>query len=187
MTFQYSATNDQVLFTNDSKKAAKKTKKKTVKDAVAFIRIKLMGLDPAPSLAVDEYANVDDALLVVPYCAVSVKELASSVVTTTTTSNMSAIREVAAEAAAAAAAAAATSTTTSKQSVQLEHVQLKATFYPKWNTSFDCHVHEGRIIHLAVRNKINDAWLAEATVDVASLANTIKQSGSNTLNDWVHK
>lgn len=62
-------------------------------------------------------------------------------------------------------------------------VQKKPTFYPKWNTCFDCHLYKGRTIQIIVKNSLNDKNIAEATVSAEALANKAKDK--LTLNDWV--
>ena len=62
-------------------------------------------------------------------------------------------------------------------------IQKKPTFYPKWNTCFDCHLYKGRTIQIIVKNSLNDRDIAEATVSAETLANKAKDK--LTLNDWV--
>ena len=36
-------------------------------------------------------------------------------------------------------------------------VQKKPTFYPRWNTCFDCHLYEGRLIQIIVKNSTSNS------------------------------
>lgn len=62
-------------------------------------------------------------------------------------------------------------------------VQNKPTFYPKWNTCFDCHLYKGRTIQIIIKNSIDNQVIGEATVTAESLANKAKDK--LTQIDWV--
>jgi len=62
-------------------------------------------------------------------------------------------------------------------------VQNKPTFYPKWNTCFDCHLYTGRTIQIILKNSRTNETLAEATVSAESLASRAKDK--LTYVDWV--
>ncbi|XP_061730941.1 protein kinase C delta type-like [Nerophis ophidion] len=57
-------------------------------------------------------------------------------------------------------------------------VQRKPTLYPSWKTSFDAHIHEGRVVEVLL---VQSAGLpmANATVTLASLAERCKMSKNN--------
>lgn len=62
-------------------------------------------------------------------------------------------------------------------------VQKKPTFYPKWNTCFDCHLYKGRTIQIIILNSTTNEYLAEATVSAERLA--AKARDRLTHQDWV--
>ena len=53
-------------------------------------------------------------------------------------------------------------------------IQNKPTFYPKWNTCFDCHLYKGRTIQIIIKNSRTNEDLAETTVSAESLAKEAK-------------
>uniref|UniRef100_A0A672G9Y2 Protein kinase C n=2 Tax=Salarias fasciatus TaxID=181472 RepID=A0A672G9Y2_SALFA len=63
------------------------------------------------------------------------------------------------------------------------HKQKKPTMYPPWSTTFDAHVHRGRIMHVMVKDRTADLK-SEATVALDSLASRcIKENGK--LEIWL--
>lgn len=62
-------------------------------------------------------------------------------------------------------------------------VQRKPTFYPKWNTCFDCHLYSGRIINIIIRDSNTNEQIAEASVDAEMLS--IKAKDKVLHQDWV--
>ncbi|CAL8338260.1 unnamed protein product [Lota lota] len=76
-----------------------------------------------------------------------------------------------------------------KESVSTERgktlVQRKPTMYPAWKTSFDAHIHEGRVLHLLLM-KTAEEPLSEATMGLSVLAERCKKSKNNCLSEiWV--
>ena len=63
-----------------------------------------------------------------------------------------------------------------------QYVQKKRTIYPEWNTCFDAHLYEGRVINIVVMEKPN-RLLAEVTVPSKSLAQ--KCTDGNIASIWV--
>ena len=72
---------------------------------------------------------------------------------------------------------------TNNNDSEFKLVQNKPTFYPKWNTCFDCHLYKGRTIQIVVKNSIDNQTIGEATVTAESLANKAKDK--LTQIDWV--
>ena len=66
---------------------------------------------------------------------------------------------------------------------QISYIQKKPTFYPKWNTCFDCHLYQGRLILIIVKDSETNKELAESTVSAESLANRAKDRVFH--QDWV--
>lgn len=61
--------------------------------------------------------------------------------------------------------------------------QQKPTFYPKWNTCFDCHLYPGRYISIQILNSRSNELLGRATVAADTLA--AKARDRLTHHDWV--
>ncbi|XP_075952366.1 protein kinase C, delta b [Anarhichas minor] len=66
-----------------------------------------------------------------------------------------------------------------KESVNTERgktlVQRKPTMYPPWNSTFDAHIHEGRVLEVVLMQSAEEP-LAKATVGVSVLAERCKKS-----------
>lgn len=62
-------------------------------------------------------------------------------------------------------------------------VQKKRTIYPEWNTCFDAHLYDGRVINLVVMEKPNK-FLAEITISARALAE--KCTDGNIATAWVN-
>ncbi len=60
-------------------------------------------------------------------------------------------------------------------------IKTKYKFKPNWNACFDCHLYEGRMINIIVKNK-NDE-IGETTISAEYLANRSKDKVLNY--DWV--
>lgn len=61
--------------------------------------------------------------------------------------------------------------------------QKKPTMYPPWSTTFDAHVHRGRIMHVMVKDRTVELK-SEATVALDSLATRCKKENGK-LEIWV--
>ena len=61
--------------------------------------------------------------------------------------------------------------------------QKKPTMYPPWSTTFDAHVHRGRIMHVLVKGRTAELK-SEAVVALDSLALRCKQENGK-LEIWV--
>uniref|UniRef100_A0A665VMD8 Protein kinase C n=1 Tax=Echeneis naucrates TaxID=173247 RepID=A0A665VMD8_ECHNA len=61
--------------------------------------------------------------------------------------------------------------------------QKKPTMYPPWNTTFDAHIHHGRIMHVMVKDRTAELK-SEATVALDSLATRCKKENGK-LEIWV--
>lgn len=61
--------------------------------------------------------------------------------------------------------------------------QKKPTMYPPWSTTFDAHVHRGRIMHVMVKDRTAELK-SEATVPLDSLATRCKKENGK-LEIWV--
>lgn len=66
----------------------------------------------------------------------------------------------------------------------IQQVQKKRTIYPEWNTCFDAHLYDGRVINLVVMEKPN-RFLAEITLSAKVLAE--KCTDGNIATAWVRK
>lgn len=60
--------------------------------------------------------------------------------------------------------------------------QKKPTMYPPWNTTFDAHIHRGRIMHVMVKDRTAELK-SEATVALDSLATRCKMENGK-LEIW---
>ncbi|XP_028906742.1 protein kinase C delta type isoform X3 [Ornithorhynchus anatinus] len=58
-------------------------------------------------------------------------------------------------------------------------IQKRPTMYPEWNSSFDAHIYEGRVIQIVLM-KAAEEILSEATVGVSVLAEKCKKSSGKT-------
>ncbi|KAK3102892.1 hypothetical protein FSP39_014744 [Pinctada imbricata] len=58
-------------------------------------------------------------------------------------------------------------------------VQKKRTIYPEWNTCFDAHIYEGRVINMVVMEKPN-RLLADVTIGAKALADKCKDNSIST-------
>ncbi|XP_054480264.1 protein kinase C theta type [Anoplopoma fimbria] len=63
------------------------------------------------------------------------------------------------------------------------HKQKKPTMYPPWNTTFDAHIHRGRIMHVMVKDRTAELK-SEATVALDSLATRCKKENGK-LEIWL--
>lgn len=63
-----------------------------------------------------------------------------------------------------------------------QYVQKKRTIYPEWNTCFDAHIYEGRVINMIVNEKPN-RMLAEVTISARALADKCRDGSIST--SWV--
>uniref|UniRef100_A0A8C9Z3K9 Protein kinase C n=1 Tax=Sander lucioperca TaxID=283035 RepID=A0A8C9Z3K9_SANLU len=63
------------------------------------------------------------------------------------------------------------------------HKQKKPTMYPPWSTTFDAHVHRGRIMHVMVKDRTAELK-SEATVALDLLATRCKKENGK-LEIWV--
>ncbi|XP_041837284.1 protein kinase C delta type-like [Melanotaenia boesemani] len=57
-------------------------------------------------------------------------------------------------------------------------VQRKPTMYPSWKSTFDAHIHEGRVLELVLMQSTEEP-LAKATIGVCVLAERCKNSKTN--------
>lgn len=64
----------------------------------------------------------------------------------------------------------------------IQLVQRKKTIYPEWNTCFDAHLYEGRVIQMVAMERPN-RFLADVTVSAKALADKCTDSNIATL--WV--
>lgn len=55
--------------------------------------------------------------------------------------------------------------------------------YPPWNTTFDAHIHRGRVMHVVVKDQTAELK-SEATVPLDSLATRCKKENGK-LEIWV--
>lgn len=63
-----------------------------------------------------------------------------------------------------------------------QYIQKKKTIFPEWNTCFDAHLYEGRVIQMTVMDR-PDKMLAESTIPARVLAD--KCSDGNIATVWV--
>lgn len=61
--------------------------------------------------------------------------------------------------------------------------QKKPTMYPPWSTTFDAHIHRGRMMHVMVKDRTAELK-SEATVPLDSLATRCKKENGK-LEIWV--
>ncbi|XP_062339338.1 protein kinase C theta type [Osmerus eperlanus] len=61
--------------------------------------------------------------------------------------------------------------------------QKKATMYPPWSSTFDAHVHRGRVMHVMVKDRTAELK-SEATVQLDSLASRCKKENGK-LEIWL--
>jgi len=61
-------------------------------------------------------------------------------------------------------------------------VKKKKTMHPEWNTSFDFHLYEGRVIHIEIIQR-PDIKVAECSILAQSLANMAKDGEPTSV--WV--
>ncbi|XP_053114589.1 protein kinase C theta type [Hemicordylus capensis] len=70
-----------------------------------------------------------------------------------------------------------------KEAVESEngqvYVQKKPTMYPPWNSTFDAHIHRGRVMHIIVKDKSAE-MVAETTVELNVVADKCKRSNGKT-------
>lgn len=147
-----------------------------------FIRVKLIELDPAPLIDSSVSQQLD------PYCAISIKErIILPVTTTTTTTTPKKNQQQQAKPSpkilfnSESSSALLQIDSSSENHVKL--VQRKPTFFPKWNTCFDCHLYPGRYISFQVYNTRGNDLLGEKTVTADALA--AKARDRLTHQDWV--
>nr|XP_055045596.1 protein kinase C theta type isoform X1 [Misgurnus anguillicaudatus]XP_055045597.1 protein kinase C theta type isoform X1 [Misgurnus anguillicaudatus]XP_055045598.1 protein kinase C theta type isoform X1 [Misgurnus anguillicaudatus]XP_055045599.1 protein kinase C theta type isoform X1 [Misgurnus anguillicaudatus] len=74
-----------------------------------------------------------------------------------------------------------------KEAVETEkgqvYKQKRPTMYPPWNSTFDAHVHKGRMMHVVVKDKTAELK-TEATVQLDTLASRCKKENGK-LEIWV--
>lgn len=186
-----------------------------------FIRVKLLELDPAPSLYhpqnTNNNTNPSNSVHLDPYCAVSIKEslvigrnnnnntnlnnnnnkvikqgapkIKATFNTRTDSAKLLLAGEEAEDADEKVPVMGDSTTTTLAPApspplpATLKLVQRKPTFYPKWNTCFDCHLYPGRHINVVIMNSQPNEYLGEATVVADELA--AKAKDRLTHQDWV--
>lgn len=61
--------------------------------------------------------------------------------------------------------------------------QKRPTMYPPWSSTFDAHVHRGRVMHVVVKDKTAELK-TEATVQLDTLASRCKKENGK-LEIWV--
>ena len=61
-------------------------------------------------------------------------------------------------------------------------VQKKKTICPEWNTSFDAHLYDGRVIHMIVMQRPNQL-VADISISAQDLADKCKDGGVASI--WV--
>lgn len=122
-----------------------------------FIRIKLIELDPPPDSIIIQ--GTVSAIQIEPYCMVNIKEMVKR-----TSKKKKKHKD-------------------KKYDSEYKLVQTKPSFYPNWNSCFDCHLYEGRMIQIVIKTNKSDDTVAEATVSAESLANKTKQK--LVQQDWV--
>uniref|UniRef100_A0A8C9F0P7 Protein kinase C n=1 Tax=Pavo cristatus TaxID=9049 RepID=A0A8C9F0P7_PAVCR len=70
-----------------------------------------------------------------------------------------------------------------KEAVESEngqvYVQKKPTMYPPWNSTFDAHINNGRVMHIVVKDKSAE-MVSETTVELKVLAERCKKSNGKT-------
>lgn len=145
--------------------------------------------------AAAKHSSMPNKIHLEPYCAVNIKELIREptktqfTIATVDKKTHRAMVHNTSVAAADDADSATTSSVAQKSTVNFKLVQNKPTFYPKWNTCFDCHLYKGRMIQIIIKNNKNKSTLeqlAEATISAESLA--FKAKEKLTFIDWVlHK
>uniref|UniRef100_A0A8V5H2H8 Protein kinase C n=1 Tax=Melopsittacus undulatus TaxID=13146 RepID=A0A8V5H2H8_MELUD len=59
------------------------------------------------------------------------------------------------------------------------YVQKKPTMYPPWNSTFDAHINNGRVMHIVVKDKSAE-MVSETTVELKVLAERCKKSNGKT-------
>jgi len=65
---------------------------------------------------------------------------------------------------------------------EVQLVKRKKTIYPEWNTSFDFHLYEGRVIHMEILQR-PDRKVAECSILAQSLAGMAKDGEATSV--WV--
>jgi len=161
-----------------------------------FIRVKLIELDPPPHISSNlndsarsassksNSTNNSASLLIDPICAVNIKEMVKSKNKHKPNGNNNSNQQVFASYNSKTNSAHIETKNNSSVPTDYELVQKKPTFYPKWNTCFDCHLYKGRTIQIIVKNSVeNNEQIAEVTVTADLLASKAKDKLSHT--DWV--
>lgn len=64
----------------------------------------------------------------------------------------------------------------------IQLVQRKKTIYPEWNTCFDAHLYEGRVVQMVAMERPN-RFLADTTISAKALAD--KCTDSNIVTAWL--
>jgi len=62
-------------------------------------------------------------------------------------------------------------------------VKKKKTILPEWNTSFDFHLYEGRVIHMEIIERADKVKVAECSILAQSLADLAKDGEPTSV--WV--
>ncbi|XP_077196431.1 protein kinase C theta type isoform X4 [Paroedura picta] len=70
-----------------------------------------------------------------------------------------------------------------KEAVEAEngqgYLQKKPTMYPPWNSTFDAHIHKGRVMHIIVKDKSAE-MVSETTVELNTVAEKCKKNNGKT-------
>eukprot|EP00058_Branchiostoma_floridae_P007070 XP_002592558.1 hypothetical protein BRAFLDRAFT_57451 [Branchiostoma floridae] len=67
----------------------------------------------------------------------------------------------------------------------LQLIQKKKTIYPEWNSCFDSHLYQGRVIQLAVMAKPMNKLLAEVSIGVQMLAEKCQKGDDKIISTWL--
>ncbi|KAL8222358.1 UNVERIFIED_CONTAM: hypothetical protein K2H54_075818, partial [Gekko kuhli] len=59
------------------------------------------------------------------------------------------------------------------------YLQKKPTMYPPWNSTFDAHIHKGRVMHIIVKDKSAE-MVSETTVELNVVAEKCKKNNGKT-------
>uniref|UniRef100_A0ACB8FMA2 Uncharacterized protein n=1 Tax=Sphaerodactylus townsendi TaxID=933632 RepID=A0ACB8FMA2_9SAUR len=59
------------------------------------------------------------------------------------------------------------------------YLQKKPTMYPPWNSTFDAHIHKGRVMHIIVKDKSAE-MVSETTVELNMVAEKCKKNNGKT-------
>uniref|UniRef100_A0AAY5EQL7 Protein kinase C n=1 Tax=Electrophorus electricus TaxID=8005 RepID=A0AAY5EQL7_ELEEL len=73
--------------------------------------------------------------------------------------------------------------TAAQTRIKIMYKQKRPTMYPPWSSTFDAHVHRGRVMHVVVKDKTAELK-TEATVQLDTLASRCKKENGK-LEIWV--